>query len=83
VADGRSYVYDAVGNRTQRTDYNGAVTNYTFDDLNRLTNIAYPDSTSATYGYDVLSRLTSAVNQNGTVSFIYDSRGIGMMKIQK
>lgn len=69
-----SYVYDAVGNHTQRTDYNGAVTNYTFDDLNRLTNIAYPDTTSATYGYDALSRLTSAANQNGTVSFTYDSR---------
>jgi RHS repeat-associated protein len=69
-----SYVYDAVGNRTQRTDYNGAVTNYTFDDLNRLTNISYPDSTSASYGYDVLSRLTSATNPNGTVTFVYDSR---------
>lgn len=68
-----SHVYDAVGNRTQRTDYNGAVTNYTFDDLNRLTNIAYPDSTSATYAYNALSHLTSAANQNGTVTFGYDS----------
>jgi YD repeat-containing protein len=39
-----------------------------------LTNIAYPDTTSATYGYDALSRLTSAANQNGAVSFTYDSR---------
>jgi len=69
-----SYAYDAVGNRTQRTDYHNAITTYTFDDLNRMTNIAYPDSTSATYGYDDLSRLTSAANQNGTVSFVYDSR---------
>lgn len=70
-----SSVYDAVGNRTQRTDYNGAVTNYTFDDLNRLSTIAYPDSTSATYSYDGLSRLTSAANQSGSVSFVYDVRG--------
>jgi RHS repeat-associated protein len=70
-----SYVFDAVGNRTQRTDYNGATTNYTFDDLNRLTAIGYPNSTSATYGYDALSRMTSATNQNGTVAFSYDNRG--------
>ncbi|HEU4714499.1 MAG TPA: RHS repeat-associated core domain-containing protein [Pyrinomonadaceae bacterium] len=68
-----SNAYDAVGNRTQRTDYNGAITNYTFDDVNRLTSIAYPDSTSATYGYDAVSRLTSAANQNGTVTFAYDA----------
>jgi RHS repeat-associated protein len=70
-----SYVYDANGNRTQRTDYNGAVTNYTFDDLNRLTNVAYPDLTTATLSYDAISRVTSAANQNGTVTFVYDSRG--------
>lgn len=69
-----SYVYDEVGNRTQRTDYNGTVTNYGYDDLNRLTTIAYPGSTSATYSYDALSRLMTAVNQNGTVSFSYDNR---------
>ena len=34
-----SYVYDEVGNRTQRTDYNGVVTGYTYDNLNRLTTI--------------------------------------------
>jgi RHS repeat-associated protein len=70
----KSFVYDAVGNRTQRTDFNGAVTNYTFDALNRLTTISYPDTTSATYGYDVLSRLTTATNPNGTVTIAYDNR---------
>jgi RHS repeat-associated protein len=70
-----SFAYDAVGNRTQRTDYNGATTNYTFNDLNRLTTIAYPDSTGTTYTYDALSRMATAVNENGTVSFTYDNRG--------
>jgi len=69
-----TFVYDAAGNRSQRTDYNGAVTNYSYDELNRLTTISYPDTTSATYGYDVLSRLTAATNPNGTVTIGYDNR---------
>lgn len=70
-----SYAYDAVGNPIQRTDFNGAITNYSYDDLNRLTEIFYPNSTSAGYEYDALSRLTSASNENGTVAFSYDNRG--------
>jgi RHS repeat-associated protein len=69
-----SFVYDAVGNRSQRTDYNNAVTNYTSDALNRLTNISYPDTTAATYGYDELSRLTTATNPTGTITIAYDNR---------
>ncbi len=71
-----TFVYDAVGNPTSRTDYNGNETTYAYDVLNRLTGIAYSESTDyATYGYDDLSRLTSAVNQNGTVGLTYDNRG--------
>jgi len=71
----RSFVFDVVGNRTQRTDYSGTITNYAFDALNRLTTISYPDTTSATYGYDALSRLTTATNPSGTVTIGYDNRG--------
>jgi len=70
-----SYGYDNAGNRNQRTDFNGTITNYTYDALNRLTTISYPDTTSATYGYDVLSRLTTATNAAGTVTIGYDNRG--------
>ncbi|MEK6282278.1 MAG: RHS repeat-associated core domain-containing protein [Acidobacteriota bacterium] len=69
-----SFVYDSAGNRTQRTDYNNAVTNYSYDALNRLTAINYPDATSATYSYDVLSRMTNATNPSGTVTIAYDNR---------
>jgi len=76
-----SFIYDDVGNRTKRTDYAARITNYSYDNLNRLTGIEYdngsggtiPNPTSA-YGYDDISRLTSAVNDNGTVSFAYDNR---------
>ena len=70
----KSFVFDGAGNRTQRTDYNSAVTNYIYDTLNRLTTISYPDTTSATYGYDVLSRLTTATNLTGAVTIAYDNR---------
>jgi RHS repeat-associated protein len=70
-----SYVYDAVGNRTQRTDYNGAATNYAYDDLNRLTTVTYPDTSTIAYTYDDLSRMGTATNANGAVTFGYDNRG--------
>jgi YD repeat-containing protein len=65
-----SYLYDAVGNRTKRTDHNGTVTNYTYDNLNRLT-----VGSLGTYTYDDLSRMLTATNYVGTVSFTYDNRG--------
>ena len=71
-----SYLYDAVGNRTKRTDYTGRVTDYVYDNLNRLSNINYVNQTgdNAAYVYDDLSRLTSATNYAGTISFEYDNR---------
>lgn len=73
-----SFTYDPVGNRKTRTDSFGRLTNYTYDNLNRLTTIEYgtPAGQQApvTYGYDFISRLTSATNENGTVTFGYDNR---------
>ncbi|MCP9494183.1 MAG: hypothetical protein MSG64_06985 [Pyrinomonadaceae bacterium MAG19_C2-C3] len=70
-----SFAYDAVGNRTQRTDYNGVLTNHAYDALNRLTTTAYPDATTVTYTYDKLSHLTQATNSNGAVAIRYDDSG--------
>jgi len=78
-----AFEYDNVGNRKKRTDYAGRVTNYTYDNLNRLKKIEYEpggtgndvDKPQSTYNYDDISRLTSAVNEAGTVSFSYDNRG--------
>jgi RHS repeat-associated protein len=79
-----SFLYDAVGNRTKRTDYMGRETSYEYDVLNRLKKINYllaneggpdkPPMHTASYNYDDLSRLVSAINEAGTVSFTYDTR---------
>jgi RHS repeat-associated protein len=72
-----TFTYDNVGNRATRTDYNGNVSTYTYDDLNRLTAIAYTGATgeNASYTYDDLSRILTAVNAAGTVTFTYNNRG--------
>ncbi|MCW5958626.1 MAG: RHS repeat-associated core domain-containing protein [Pyrinomonadaceae bacterium] len=75
-----SYEYDAVGNRTKRTDYAGRITNYEYDNLNRLKKIIYGEVSSTTpnleavYTYDDISRLKTAANEAGTVSLDYDNR---------
>lgn len=76
-----SFVYDNVGNHTKRTDYAGRVTNYIYDNLNRLEKVEYEHGSGgsitkqiSTYVYDDLSRLLSATNDSGTVSFGYDNR---------
>jgi RHS repeat-associated protein len=68
-----SNVYDPVGNRIQRTDYNGTVTNYAYDNLSRLTTITYPTRT-ITYAYMVTGQVSRATNENGSVYVGYDNR---------
>jgi YD repeat-containing protein len=68
-----SYVYDEVGNRTLRTDYNGVVTNYACDSLNRLTTIAYT-TRSVTYSYDPRNNMMRVTNENGSIYIGYDNR---------
>jgi RHS repeat-associated protein len=72
-----TYEYDVVGNLKKRTDYSGRVTNYTHDNLNRLTKAEYGYPTvisTSTFAYDNISRPISATNENGTVLFAFDSR---------
>jgi RHS repeat-associated protein len=45
------------------------------DQLNRLTQKSYPDSTTVNYTYDNDSRLTQATDPSGTYIFTYDSFG--------
>ncbi len=71
-----TYVYDAVGNRTRRTDYNGAVTNYTFDDLNRLTslmhNLGATTLSGNLYAYNNANNISSWTTASDQRAYTYD-----------
>ena len=70
-----SYEYDAVGNRTKRIDYTSRVTDYTFDNLNRLSQITYntPTPVVYTYTYNALSQMLTAANPDATLTYTYDN----------
>jgi RHS repeat-associated protein len=67
------YAYDANGNLTAKTaKQGGVVTTYTYDALNRLVRIEFPDATEANYRYDALGRRIEK-NVGGTVTrYVYD-----------
>jgi RHS repeat-associated protein len=84
------YVLNAVGNRTQMTDSAGT-TSWTYDNLDRLTNVSYPNGDTVAYGYDAVGNRTShtingvpktntfdAANRmtaSGTDTYTYDANG--------
>jgi len=63
----------AVGNRTKLKVNGATYATYTYDAINRLTNLADGASLNFTYNYDAANRLTSRSAPNGVVSsYIYD-----------
>lgn len=48
---------------------------YTYDQLNRLTQKTYPDSTTVNYTYNNDSRLTQVTDVTGTYQFTFDNMG--------
>ena len=73
-----SYEYNQVGKLKRRIDYSGRITDYGYDNLDRLTLITYGTTAgqqqTTSYSYDEISRLKTATNHVGTVSFSYDGR---------
>ncbi len=82
VAKTITYTYDAVGNRLTQND-NGALTNYTYDIANRLTNVnaqvytwdnngnLLNDGTSA-YTYDQANRIKTLTQGTNNYAFAYN-----------
>jgi RHS repeat-associated protein len=50
---------------------------HTYDQLNRLTQKAYPDTTAVNYTYDNDSRLTQVADPTGTYQFTFDNFSAG------
>lgn len=57
---------------------------YAYDELNRLIQILYPDSSSVSYFYDARGRKTRMVDSHGTTSYAYDLLGrlTGVVRLQ-
>jgi RHS repeat-associated protein len=84
------YVVNAVGNRTSMTDSAGTTT-WTYDNLDRLTNVSYPNGDTVAYGYDKVGNRTShtmngspktnafddanRLTASGTDTYTYDANG--------
>jgi RHS repeat-associated protein len=67
------YVYDTAGRRSSMTPSGGTQVTYTYDNANRLTQIAQ-GSSSASFAYDAASRRTTLTLANGiSVSYGYDN----------
>ncbi|HSJ53123.1 MAG TPA: RHS repeat-associated core domain-containing protein, partial [Anaerolineae bacterium] len=80
-----TYTYDSVGNRLKK-GVDGAVTDYVYDDANRLTSaggVEYTwdgngnllDDGVRTYEYDHANRLIEVVSSTFTTTFVYNGDG--------
>lgn len=77
--------YDSGGNLKTSKDARNKTATYSYDALDRTTQIAYVDQTIA-YGYDTgsngIGRLTSASDSAHSLSFSYDPQGRVLAKTQ-
>ncbi len=65
-----SYTFDANSNRLTLVDPTGT-TGFTYDSVDRLTRVAYPDTRSVQYSYDKAGNRTSLTYPGGTATLGY------------
>jgi RHS repeat-associated protein len=71
------YTYDANGNLTQSVERaTGRATIYSCDIDNRITQIRFPDNTTATYRYDALGRRITKTIGTQVTRYVYDGADI-------
>lgn len=69
-----TYGRDALGNMSSKQVGSSALTTYTYDNLNRLKFIDYPNTTEdVTYSYDANSNVKSITNATSAIAYLYDS----------
>ncbi|MBV8278127.1 MAG: hypothetical protein JO170_23095, partial [Verrucomicrobia bacterium] len=67
-----SFTYDSVGRVETYTDVNGFTRTYSYDNLDRITQVLYPDSTTETYTYQALSLVESKDRLGRVTKYKYD-----------
>ena len=74
-----TYQYDPAGNVITKTDARLITVGYSYDVLNRITLVNFPSDTDIIYTYDSCTngkgRLCQFVDQAGTTSYTYNSKG--------
>ena len=71
-----SYEYDLAGNIVSATDAEGRRVEFTYDCLNNLTEVIYPDGIKDTYEYNELNLLVKYTPRTGEVTkYSYDNAG--------
>ncbi len=68
-----TYTLDPVGNRLSMVDTDGA-SSYSYDSLDRLTRVVYPDGEQVDYAYDPMgNRLSLTSSVQGVTTYTYDA----------
>jgi RHS repeat-associated protein len=67
-----TFRYDHIGRPSERTLSDGGIVRYTYDDLDRLTGIHYPDKTSITMEYDKLDLVLYRDRAGRETRYIYN-----------
>ncbi len=76
LSNAQTVTYSKVGLITKEVDKAGAVTAYTYDNMNRVESISYPTGLKTTYSYDTVGNIVSEVNNSGlNNSYEYDALG--------
>ena len=65
--------YDPAGNLIERHNAIGAETQYSFDEMNRMTGITYPDTSTVHYAYNAVGLRTLVSNAVAQINYTYGS----------
>jgi RHS repeat-associated protein len=67
-------VYDAVGNLSLYSDFNGNLTSFSYDPLNRLTYEQYSDGSFHSFTYTPMGQRATVTDGRGVTTYTYNER---------